>query len=283
MSKVTGRLSVEDMAKIEEWADSLSAGQIAAKLNRTTAPITRHLEKIGKGINKVANFETQAEYDLSSRPYWKQIKKQFDNEELELFLYHWKTIVAQFQKDVMPTEEMQIVDMVKLDVLMNRALNIQKDNMDRIVVFEGMLNEEARKAPDDRDREYMYDIDRQIAVLKAAHETLCREYKDLQEKKLKMFKDMKATREQRIEKLESNKETFAGLIRKILRNPEWVAATNKEMEMMRVAAEQEKKRLGDYHVYADGEIDQVFLNHETLIVEGGQNDPNVSPPPPEST
>lgn len=282
MSKVTGRLSVDDMAKIEEWADSVSVGQIAERLNRSTAPITRYLEKIGKGINKIANFETQAEYDLSSRPYWKQIKKQFDGEELELFLYHWKTIVAQFQKDVMPTEEMQIVDMVKLDVLMNRALNIQKDNMDRIVVFEQMMAEEARKAPDDRDREYMYDIDRQIAVLKAAHETLCREYKDLQEKKFKMFVSMKATREQRIEKLENNKETFAGLIRKILRDQEWVAATNKEMEMMRIAAEQEKKRLGRYHTYADGQVDQPFLNHETLIQDGGQNNPDVSPPPSDS-
>jgi hypothetical protein len=267
VSRKTGRLSVSDMASITEWADTMPAGQIAERLNRTMEPIVKYLEKIGKGTNKIANYETQAEYDLSSRPYWKQIKKQFTEDELDLFLYHWKTIIGQFQKDVLPTEEMQIVDMVKLDVLMNRALNIQKDNMDRIVVFEEMIKEEARKPSDERDREYMYDIEKQIAVLKAAHETLSREYKDLQDKKMKMFTGMKATREQRIQKLESNKETFAGLIQKILRDPEWVSTVNREMEMMRVAAIKEKVRLSDYHTYSDGEVDQVFLSAETVILE----------------
>lgn len=261
--KTSGRLSREEMAAIENFAGDISASEIAKRLNRSIEPIVKYMEKVGKGATRVANFATQAEYDLKSRPYWKQLVNQFDQDEIDLFLYHWKTIVAQFHKDILPTEEMQIVDMVKLDVLMNRALNTQKENMRRIQVYEDMAVKESRK--EERDQELVFNLEKQVAILKAAHETLSREYKDLQDKKLKMFTQLKATREQRIEKLESNKETFAGLINKLIRDPEFVADANREMEMMRLAVAAEKARLSDYHTYEDGDIDSPLLNAETVI------------------
>ena len=46
-----------------------------------------------------------------------------------------------------------------------------------------------------------------------------------------------------------------------------MSTVNREMEMMRVAAIKEKVRLSDYHTYSDGEVDQVFLSAETVILE----------------
>jgi hypothetical protein len=258
------------MAKIDDLSDKMSSGQIADVLNRSIDPIVKYLEKVGKGTNKIANFETQAEYDIKTRPYWKQIQKQFDEEEQELFLYHWKTIVAQFQKDILPTEEMQIVDMVKVDVLMNRALNSQRANAMRIESLEIESAAERSRPDEDRDMELVFRIETAISTLKAAHEVLSREFKDLQEKKFKMFTAMKATRESRIEKIESNKETLASIVQKILRDPGWTAEANRELEMMRLAAIKEKERLSGFHTYEDGEVDQPFMNCSTVMDKDGK-------------
>lgn len=261
----TGRLSKQEWTFIEDNADKMSASAIAEKLDRDIDPVKKYLEKIGKSANKAKMFKVQAEYDLKSRPYWKELKLQFSEEELELFLYHWKEMLSQFRKDVLPTEELQIVDTIKLEILMNRALREQQESMNRVRQIEALLEQEQIVDTDQQDKELMYSLERQIASLRAAKESLSREFKDLQKKKADMFKDLKATREQRIQKLESNKTTMSGLIEKILRDPDFYEEQGKELEKMRLSMENEMKRLGDYHEYEDGQVDLPLLNPETIM------------------
>jgi hypothetical protein len=100
--------------------------------------------------------------------------------------------------------------------------------------------------------------------LRSAKEALSRDYKELQTKKSAMFKDLKATREQRVQKLESNKTTFAGLMSKLLQDPDFFEEQGRIMEMMRLAAHGAKEELGSYHTYADGKVDRIILSHETV-------------------
>lgn len=261
----TGRMSKAEWHFIEENADKMTVEEIAAKLERDVEPVIKYLQKIGKTANKKKSLIVQAEYDIKSRPYWKEIKKQFSEEELELFVYHWSQIIAQFKKDVMSTEEMQIIDTVKLEILMNRALREQQQSMDRVRLLESDLLEERSKDPDQQDRELIYNIERQIGSLMAAKESLSREFKDLQKKKADMFKDLKATREQRIQKLENSKSTMAELIERILRDPEFFEEQGRELEKMRLAMKKEEQRLGDYHKYEDGEVDLPLLTPTTIF------------------
>lgn len=267
----TGRLSKEEWAFIEFNSDKMSADRIATELDRAIEPVQKHLEKLGKGKDLRKNLQTQAEYDLKKRPYWRELQAQFSEPELEILLYHWKEIVSQFRKDILATEELQIIDVVKLEILMNRALREQQYSMNKVVDFEDLIEFEKRKAAEDQDREFIFGLERQIATLRAAKESLSREYKDLQTKKSTMYRDLKATREQRIAKLEDNKETFAGLIQKLLRDPEFVDQQDVKMEQMRLAVEEELKRLGDYHQYDDGTVDQPFLTPETVLDDNNEN------------
>lgn len=259
-----GRLSKADWDYIEANCEKLSPEKIAENLGRTVESVEKYLKKLGKSFNKHEAFAVQAEYDIKSRPYWKELKAQFSEDELELFLYHWKQIIAQFRKDVLATEELQIVDTIKLEVLMNRALREQQESMERVRVLEAEIDLERARDSDQQDKEMIFNMERQIASLRAAKESLSREFKDLQTKKASMYKDLKATREQRIEKLESNKQTLSSLVNKILRNPEFYEQEGKALEKMRLAMEKEKERLSDYHTYADGTIDQPFLTPETI-------------------
>lgn len=270
----TGRLSKDDWAFIEFNADKMSASQIAKELDRAIEPVQKHLQKLGKGKDLRKNLQTQAEYDLKKRPYWRELQAQFSEPELEILLYHWKEIVSQFRKDILATEELQIIDVVKLEVLMNRALREQQYSMTKIGEFEQMIEFEKRKSTEDQDREFVFGLERQIATLRAAKESLSREYKDLQTKKSAMYRDLKATREQRIAKLEDNKETFSGLVQKLVRDPDFVEEQNLYMEKMRLAVMKERERLSDYHEYEDGTVDQPFLTPETILDESDENTRN---------
>jgi len=165
---------------------------------------------------------------------------------------------------VLPTEELQIIDAIKLELLMNRALKDQQTNSEQIRMFEELINDEKEKPVEYQDRDYTFNLERQIAVLRAAQESLNRDYKDLGMKKGAMLKDMKATREQRIKRLEDSKQTFIGWVTDLMVSPEKRHELGIEMEKMRLAMENERKALSEWHQYEDKMIDQPFLTPDSV-------------------
>ena len=241
----------------------MSVLDIATHLDRDPASVESYVkDKIGN--TTLDDREIEALHDLQNRPFWKDLEKQFSEEELQSFLYHWGRIITQFRDDVLPTEEVQIIDAIKLEILMNRALIGQQDNMRSIDQFQDAVTVEKNKDLELQDKDYIYNLERQIAVCRAAQDSLTRDYKDLQTKKAAMLKDLKATREQRIKRLEDSKQTFIGWVRNLMSNPDTRREMGIEMEKMRLAMKQEEKRLSEYHQYEDGGIDQPFLTPDTV-------------------
>jgi len=50
----------------------------------------------------------------------------------------------------------------------------------------------------------------------------------------------------------------------MMQDPDKMKAYGIEMEKMRVAMEREKERLGKFHKYDDGTVDQPFLTPDTV-------------------
>ena len=133
-----GRISKED----EKWIkDNLNLGldRIATEMERDPDSLLGFIKKkIAKGdferpiwMEEPEGLE-KAQYDLTFRPYWIELQQQFTEDELKLFQYHWARIISQFKDDVIPTEELQVVDLIKLELLMNRALKHNKDNIEQL-------------------------------------------------------------------------------------------------------------------------------------------------------
>ena len=218
----------------------MSVLDIATHLDRDPASVESYVkDKIGN--TTLDDREIEALHDLQNRPFWKDLEKQFSEEELQSLLYHWGRIITQFRDDVLPTEELQIIDAIKLEILMNRALIGQQDNMRSIDEFQDAVTVEKNKDLELQDKDYIYNLERQIAVCRAAQDSLTRDYKDLQTKKAAMLKDLKATREQRIKRLEDSKQTFIGWVRNLMSNPDTRREMGIEMEKMRLAMKQEEK------------------------------------------
>ena len=262
-AKKKGRFSVEDIEFIEQNCEALSPEEIADQLGRSVSSVKSWIEK-NVGISNKQKREIEAHQELKSKPYWRELESQFSESELELFQFHFKKMWAQFKDDVFHTEEIQIVDTIKLEILMNRILTSQQENLQNIEGVQALIIAEKQRDKEDQDREYISSLERQIAMFKAAQETLSKDYKDLQARKASMLKDLKGTREQRIKAIEDSKLTFASLVKKIASDPTFRTQIGLDMEKMRLATIAEKERLSEYIQYEDGIVDQPFLTNETV-------------------
>lgn len=257
-----GRISKEEERIINRLVDSLTVEDIALKLDRDVESVEAFIKrKLRVGLTN----EEAAAYSLESRPYWTELISQFTTEELELFKYHWSRIISQFKDDVFPTEELQVVDVIKLEILMNRCLKSNKDNLNELNTLDDLIRRERALDKDQRDQDYLMNLERQSAALRASQESLNRDYRELQSKKASMLREMKGTREQRIKRLEDSKQSFTSWIATLMQDPDLVKQYGIEMEKMRLAMLKEKERLSAFHKYEDGVIDQPFLTPETVI------------------
>jgi hypothetical protein len=259
-----GRFSTEEMSFIEANAEVLSPEAIAENLDRDPDSIREWIsKKIGFSVKQ--KQEAAVANELKAKPYYRELNQQFSADELELFEFHFKKMWSQFKDDVFHTEEMQIIDTIKLELLMNRILKSQQEGQELVRTYERLVQEEKAVDKDQRDMDYIMNLERQVAVLRASQETLSKDYKDLQTRKATMLKDLKGTREQRIKAIEDSRQTFAALVTQIATDEEFRIKIGKDMEKMRLAMDHEKERLSEYHTYRDGTVDQPFLTPDTTL------------------
>jgi len=256
-----GRLSKEEIRFISASLDHMTIDDIAKKLSRDAESIDSFVKrKLKRGLS----LEEEVAFELEDRPYWIELQSQFTEEELELFKYHWTRIIAQFKDDVFPTEELQVVDVIKLEILMNRCLKSNKDNITEMNIIDKFIKDERAVDKDQRDQDYIMNLERQAAALRASQESLNRDYRELQSKKASMLREMKGTREQRIKRLEDSKQSFVAWVAMLMQDPETLKKYGIEMEKMRLAMMKESERLSAYHKYEDGGVDQPFLTPDTV-------------------
>jgi hypothetical protein len=257
-----GRISKEEDKIIQDNLD-LPVDELATLLNRNVESLKEYIKK-NYGHTTVV---MEDRYNLQKRPFFKELRKQFSDEELDLFKYYWDIITAQFNKDVFATEEIQIVDVCKLEILMNRCLVTSNSNIERINELEATINriESGNTILDQEEIEQVQAAERQVSVLRSSQDSLLKELRELLTKKAAMLKDMKATREQRIKRLEDSRESFPAWVSNLMQNPDLMIKYGREMEKMRLATQKEKKRLSQFHKYEDGQVDQPFLNCDTVF------------------
>lgn len=261
----TGRFSFQEMAFIRSNVDSMTVDQIALKLDRATDSVFSWVER-NVGFSRQEKIEVEVNNELKTKPYYRELIKQFSTDELEMFEFHFKKMWSQFKEDVFHTEEMQIIDTIKLEILMNRILRGQQDVVEKIKTINMQILDE-KKLAESADRDLIFNLERQAANLAASQETLSRDYKDLQGRKAAMLKELKGTREQRIKSIEDSKQTFASLITLLTAKPEMRRTIGLEMEKMRIASEKERARLSGQIQYEDGNYDRPLLNADSVKFE----------------
>jgi len=264
--KKRGQLSLDEEAYIRDNVNSLSVDQIASNLNRHSGPIKRYISE----NNLLEDPEDKRAYQtlkdkLHSKTFWQEITKQFDVEsgELQYFEDTWVGLIKQFREDVLPAEELQIKQFITIDILINRSMKERKRHIAETEKLQKMVDKEYEKNESERDIPKLANLETQLSFARNSIANYTNEYTKLLNEQQKISKDLKATREQRIKRIEDGKSSWVGLIR-MLEDEEIREKEGREMEILSLAASNAKNQLQQYHTYQDNTVDVPLLTPEFM-------------------
>lgn len=244
-------------------AGKISPEEIARHLKRNPDSVKKYMRNKGLMKYYAQTQEKDETPDITRMQCWREIQSQFTKEETESFKYHWTQVASQFANDnILHTEELQIIDMIKLEILMNRVLKQETDIRLKIKNLEKEVIDEKNKPGPDID--LIRNNESQLAALYAATASISKAYQELLKDKNNILKSLKGTRDQRLKAIESNKETMAGYFRELFNNPKKRKELGEYLEKKRLAAKEEYIRLSELHTYADGSVDHPLLTPEIV-------------------
>lgn len=254
-----GKFSLEELAYIDQNRFDLTAEEIATTLGRSVEVIRRRIYQMA--------IETPVSEELfvilRGKNYYREIKKQFTSEELVFFELQWMDYYNQFNQDVTHTEEMQMVELIRTEILINRAMKIRMDSEGAIASLTKLINVELSRPKDQQDINAISIYQQQIGSIMGAQSASISEHDKLVTKKEKYLREIKGTREQRKKVADDAKQNFTMWL-KLIDNLAVQEIEGHNIAVHAKAAEKAKERLSELHEYEDGEVDYPILNHETL-------------------
>lgn len=264
-----GQLSLDEMQFIRDNFTALSVKEISEQLNRSEKPIQRYvIENRLLDSPEEKNEDQNLRRKLHSKTFWPEIKRQFDTEtgELQYFEDTWVGLIKQFREDVLPAEELQIKQFITIDILINRSMKERKRHIEETQKLQRLVDKEYDKPEDTRDIPKLSNLETQLNFARNSISNYTNEYTKLLGEQQKISKDLKATREQRIKRIEDGKSSWAGLIR-MLEDETIREKQGREMEILALATDKFLDAMSEYHEYQDGEVDKPFLTPETVLKE----------------
>jgi hypothetical protein len=265
MAKKRGQLSLDEEKFITDNINILSIEQIADNLNRNVDPIKRYIDE-----NQLYSLGEKSDNEilkrkLHSKTFWNEVVRQFDVEtgELQYFEDTWVGLIKQFREDVLPAEELQIKQFITIDILINRSMKERKRHISETEKLQKLVDKEYEKPEDQRDIPRLANLETQLSFARNSISSYTNEYTKLLAEQQKISKDLKATREQRIKRIEDGKSSWVGLIR-MLEDEAIREKEGREMEIIALATEKSKKTLYSFHEYADHKVDSPILNCDSV-------------------
>lgn len=279
MAKTNKRLTPDEILFIEQNANSMTDDEIAKHIGRAAVTVVKYRKRAG--IDKPSGKVTKADKktyifddmdDASKRAY---IQTELENSsdyiklkdgifspiELKAYTDAYVNYVMQFKSDLKATEYTQVRQVCRYEILMDRNLLDKKDAIKQVSEMEAEVAAERKNIPPDFTLINM--LQTNIEIIKEANTKRAKEYLDYGKEHKAILKDLKATRDQRIQKIEDTKTNFFDLLKSLM-DYETQIQESREMELARMAMAQETDKLSEYHEYVDGEVDKPILNEHTV-------------------
>lgn len=269
----TGRLTQDERDFILANSRTMTPAEMATRLKRTEETIARWMK--AHLIRAEANREEAKRQDgvgikaeLRQTEKWRRLKEELTSEEMKFFEEEYIKLVAQFGNDVLASEVTQVFDCIKFEILKSRNMAERKRARQEIARLETQLDglmkgyDSPREMTED-ERGELLGLETQLNVARAAEQSRTTEYVKLQERHDALMKSLKSTRDQRVRDASSGTDNVLSLLKK-LQLREVQVAEGKQMELMRMAADKEYDRLGEFHTYEDGGLDRPILSPETV-------------------
>ena len=265
MTKKRGKLSIEELQYIDANTGIVPLDKMALELNRSEDVIAKHIEEIRDKKNSTLQrlSEKDSAHDLRAKPIWLELKQQYNDKELELYLYHWVKYINQFDGNVTHSEEGQICKAIDLEILMHRCLKEKYALYEETSILEKNLAREMNADDALKDNNLIAQLMAQVQGYRASQQSKTKEYNELLDKCQKMSRDLKTTRDQRFKEIQDRKITYFGWLKTFQDNVQR-KKMSKEAALIAKAMEKSTTDMAEYHKYNDGVVDQPILSSETL-------------------
>jgi hypothetical protein len=270
-----GRLSNQEMDYIRKNIKVKGSEEISVALGRAEETIIDFAKKEGLTFvghtPELSTIENKISKELRESPQWEMLKDELQVKELDLFIRQYAKVMAQFSHDgVLPTEETQVFQLIKFEILIHRNLRATKRSHADIKRIETQLSklfvENQEQQMSDNDKTYAIKMEEQLLSLRGGQQAKSAELIKLSEKHADLLKSLKSSRDQRISKLENSNKNVLSLL-KDMQNKEFRDREGKQTTLVNMAAQKERVRLSQPHKFADGTVDRPLLTVEQLQFE----------------
>lgn len=266
-----GRLSKVENKQIAEFVkEGISDEEIARRMKRAVGQISTHTSRFyGRGEDLPAGAVRSAEFlrQLRNSAHWKFLKEQYSPDELSYYEGLYASLMAQFEDDILATEQLQILQAIDTVIMINRHKRSRKLVEDRILELEEKIRiTKPSSAYDDQDRENILAWECQKQALISQANARTKDFTDLSKKFEETIGKLKGTREQRIKNIESSKYSWTALI-KTMQDKKVRDREGRHMELVKFATDKAEEEMRQPHKYVNGVFDQPLLQPEHVLID----------------
>lgn len=265
LKKKPGKLSLDEMKFIEEHAAKMKIEDIANALNRHVEPIQKFIIERGLSVSGQDVDRKLIRERLLKEFFWESTKAQLYPNEQEYFINGWIELVESFNNDVLPSEKLDIKQLLLLEIQKNKAGIALKKEEEVAKQYEELIEKEVLKGQGNRDDAQIMIWQNQVSLARTNIQAHLDQIDKCNKTCKDLRKDLKATRDQRFNKVEAGQTTFGSIIKALIdksnRDME-----GRELELMKMAADKKTEELYEYHEYGDGMVDIPILNHESFTL-----------------
>ena len=239
---------------------------ISTTLNKKVEDVQEYKVESPKIEQEGIPSEDDIEKSLREKHFYSDLRRQFTNNEMKVFIQHWRSLLHQFQGDVLPSEELDIKELISLEILKSRTLIEERKTIELKDECESELNQ-MRKLDRDTlstgDKQIMKGLQASIATHADYIKGLRSSYITLVDKGDKVKKGVADSRSKRSYDFDKAKIDFTGLLR-LLEEKHYKDKLARESEVLKMAKDQAQKDMGEYFEFADDKVDRILLNSKTV-------------------
>ena len=289
------RLSKEDVEYIRENVTSKTDQQIAKDLGCRVVTVANNRRKMGVYKSRGGEIQNDPESSDSSKAalsqsgmteaekkeffktqlvnslYYKNLKKQLSEEEIDYYLQEWGALCVQFQ-DIVATEKRQIDELIKTYILDNRILRnikVAEDEIER-------LQEEVQELRDNRDIENDTEAQERderiielINTLSGQSKSMAKDHDQLVQQKNRLLGELHGRRKDRLDQIEKSGRTFASMVQ-AFHDEEVRQTQGRHAELVKMSRQKKQKDFRKKSSYPDGSVDNILLDENSETEEQGE-------------
>ena len=193
-----GALSKTEKRYIEDWVAEKDDIAIAELLNRSVTQVQKYKAEYLAGAPRLVTKRSETEEfrrELHGLTMWKRVQQEFTKLELTYFENDYIDLRHQFT-DLIATEKKQLFNLITLDIFMHRHNKERVKVQNEIDKLETDIKTEQAKTNPNQDKLARWQD--QIQACRSISNNQTREYNELLTKHQGILKDLKGTRDQRI-------------------------------------------------------------------------------------